>query len=70
MRSRTLITAITAVISLFALAPSGALAHKHQAFAHKHPSPSGRCIVSMQVAPRQIVAGDPVVIFGRLRCID
>jgi phage protein U len=63
MRSRTLIPAITAVISLFALAPSGA-------FAHKHPSPSGRCIVSIQVAPRQIVAGDPVVIFGRLRCVD
>lgn len=63
MRSRTLIPAIMAVISLFALAPSGA-------FAHKHPSPSGRCIVSMQVAPRQITAGDPVVIFGRLRCVN
>lgn len=63
MRSRTLIPAITAIISLFALTPSGA-------FAHKHPNPSGRCIVSMQVAPRQIVAGDPVVIFGRLRCVN
>jgi hypothetical protein len=63
MRSRTLIPAITAVISLFALTPSGA-------FAHKRPSPNGRCIVSMQVAPRQIVAGDPVVIFGRLRCVN
>jgi hypothetical protein len=63
MRSRTLIPAVTAVISLLALVPSSA-------FARKHPSPSGRCIVSMQVAPRQIVAGDPVVIFGRLRCID
>ncbi|HEY3970167.1 MAG TPA: hypothetical protein VGL79_02105 [Solirubrobacteraceae bacterium] len=63
MRSRTLIPAIAAVISLFALTPSGA-------FAHKHPSPSGRCIVSMQVAPRQIVAGDPLVIFGRLRCFN
>ncbi len=62
MRSRTLIPAITAVISLFSLIPSSALAHKHA-------SPSGRCIVSMQVAPRQIVGGDPVVIFGRLRCI-
>ncbi|HTB50450.1 MAG TPA: hypothetical protein VK701_05685, partial [Solirubrobacteraceae bacterium] len=60
MRSRTLIPAVTAVISLLALVPSSA-------FARKHPSPSGRCIVSMQVAPRQIVAGDPVVIFGRLR---
>jgi hypothetical protein len=63
MRSRMLIPAVMAVISLFALTPSSA-------FAHKHPSPSGRCIVSMQVAPRQIVAGDPVVIFGRLRCIN
>jgi hypothetical protein len=63
MRSRTLIAAITAAVSLFALVPSGA-------FARKHPSPSGRCAVSMQVAPRQIVAGDPVVIFGRLRCVN
>jgi phage protein U len=63
MRSRTLIPAIAAVISLFALVPSSALAHKH-------PNPSGRCIVSMQVAPRQIAAGDPVVIFGRLRCVN
>jgi phage protein U len=63
MRSRMLIPVFTAVISLFALTPSGA-------FAHKHPSPSGRCIVSMQVAPRQIVAGDPVVIFGALRCVN
>ncbi|HEY5194720.1 MAG TPA: hypothetical protein VIJ39_12745 [Solirubrobacteraceae bacterium] len=56
------VPAVMAVISLLALAPSSALARKH-------PSPSGRCIVSMQVAPRQTVAGDPVVIFGRLRCI-
>lgn len=63
MRSRTLIPAVTAVILSFALVPSGA-------FARKHPSPSGRCVVSMQVAPRQIVAGDPVVIFGRLRCVN
>jgi hypothetical protein len=63
MRSRMFIPAITAVMSLFALAPSGA-------FARKHPSPNGRCVVSMQVAPRQIVAGDPVVIFGRLRCVN
>lgn len=63
MRSRTLIPAVTAVISLLALVPSSALARKH-------PSPSGRCVVSMQVAPRQIVAGDPVVIFGRLRCVN
>lgn len=63
MRSRTLIPAVMAVISLSALAPASALARKH-------PSPSGRCVLSMQVAPRQIVAGDPAVIFGRLRCIN
>ena len=63
MRSRTLIPAIVAVISLFALTPS---APSRTSI----PSPSGRCIVSMQVAPRQIVAGDPVVIFGRLRCVN
>lgn len=62
MRSRMLIPALVAVISLLTLAPSAA-------FARKHPSPSGRCIVSMQVAPPQIAAGDPVVIFGRLRCV-
>jgi hypothetical protein len=61
MRSRTLIPALAAATSLLALAPASALAHKH-------PSPSGRCVVSMQVAPHQIAAGDPVVIFGRLRC--
>jgi hypothetical protein len=50
-----------AAIALLMGAPSGA-------WAHKHPSPSGRCRVSMEVAPRQITAGDPVVIFGRLAC--
>jgi hypothetical protein len=62
MRSRMLIPALAAAISLSALAPAGALARKH-------PSPSGRCVVGMQVAPHQIAAGDPVVIFGRLRCV-
>jgi hypothetical protein len=63
MRSRMLTPAVTVVISLLVLVPSSA-------FAHKHPSPSGRCAISMQVAPRQITAGDPVVIFGRLRCVN
>ncbi|HEY7961241.1 MAG TPA: hypothetical protein VID29_04885 [Solirubrobacteraceae bacterium] len=43
------------------LIPAGALALKH-------PSPRGRCRVSIEVAPREITAGDPVVIFGRLTC--
>lgn len=63
MRSRKLIPAITAVISLLVLVPSSA-------FARKHPSPNGRCAINMNVAPRPIVAGDQVVIFGRLRCVN
>jgi hypothetical protein len=64
MRSRMLIPAVMVVISLLSvLVPSSA-------FARKHSSPGGRCILSMQVAPRQIVAGDPLVIFGRLRCVN
>jgi hypothetical protein len=50
-----------AAIALMMGAPVGASAHKH-------PSPGGRCRVSIEVAPRQITAGDPVVIFGRLAC--
>lgn len=63
MRSRKFIPAVTAVISLLALVPSSALAHKHR-------SPNGRCAIDINVAPRQIVAGDPVVVFGRLRCAN
>ena len=62
MRSRTTIPAILAVISLLALAPASALAHKH-------PSPSGRCGISLQ-APARIAAGEEVLIFGRLRCVN
>jgi hypothetical protein len=61
MRSRKLIPAVAAVISLLAIAPSSALARKHRGH-------GGRCAVSINVVPRQIVAGEPVVIFGRLRC--
>jgi hypothetical protein len=62
MRSRRLVPAITAVILLLGLAPSSA-------FARKHPSPNGRCAININIAPPRIVAGDPVVIFGRLRCV-
>ncbi|HEV3320144.1 MAG TPA: hypothetical protein VG053_10550 [Solirubrobacteraceae bacterium] len=61
MRSFRLAPAIVAVVSLLALAPAGAAARKH-------PSPGGRCAVNLNVAPRQITAGDSVVAFGRLRC--
>ncbi len=61
MRSVRLVPAIVAAASLLALAPAGASAHKHS-------NPSGRCSVNLNVAPRQITAGDPVVAFGRLDC--
>jgi hypothetical protein len=63
MRSRKLVPAVVAVISLFVLAPSSA-------FAHKHRNLSGRCALNMNVAPRQIVAGDQAIVFGRLRCAN
>ncbi|MGA9315425.1 MAG: hypothetical protein WBV77_12445 [Solirubrobacteraceae bacterium] len=62
MRLRKLARAASAGVALLALASPAA------ASAHKHPSPSGRCAVSLNVAPRQITAGDPIVAFGRLRC--
>ena len=62
MRSIKLVPGIAAAAAmLLALTPAGALAHKHS-------SPSGRCEVNINVAPRQITAGDSVVVFGRLRC--
>lgn len=53
--------AVVAATSLLALAPAGAQARKHS-------NPSGRCAININVAPRRITAGDPVVIFGRLQC--
>lgn len=65
MRSSRLAPAIVAAAAVLALAPTGASARRHP---HKHPSPSGRCAVNLNVAPRQITAGEPVLAFGRLRC--
>ncbi|HEX4837178.1 MAG TPA: hypothetical protein VFV03_01435 [Solirubrobacteraceae bacterium] len=62
MRSLRFVPAVTAVISLV-LVPSSALARRH-------PSPNGRCAINIHVVPREIVAGDQVVIFGRLRCVN
>jgi hypothetical protein len=61
MRSFRLVPAIVAAASLLAPTVAGARPHKHS-------NPSGRCNVSLNVAPRQITAGDPVVAFGRLDC--
>jgi hypothetical protein len=60
MRFRNLVPAVVAATSLLALAPA--------ASALKHPSPSGRCNVNINVAPHRITAGQSVVVFGRLRC--
>jgi hypothetical protein len=60
MRSRKVVSAMVAMAALF-IAPAGASAFKH-------PSPSGRCRISINVAPPEITAGDPVVIFGQLHC--
>ncbi len=61
MRLRRLALAMAAAVAPIALAPPGALAFKH-------PSPSGRCRIDINVAPRVITAGDPIVIWGQLAC--
>ncbi|HEY2537404.1 MAG TPA: hypothetical protein VGI24_10535 [Solirubrobacteraceae bacterium] len=61
MRSSRLVPAIVAAASLLAPTIAGARPHKHS-------NPSGRCNVALNVAPRQITAGDSVLAFGRLRC--
>ena len=61
MRSFRLVPAIVAAASLLAPTAAGARPHKHS-------NPSGRCNVSLNVAPRQITAGDSIVAFGRLNC--
>jgi len=63
MRSPKLVLLVPTIVSLAVLVPSSASARKH-------PSHNGRCAVNINVAPRQTVAGDPVVIFGRLRCAN
>jgi hypothetical protein len=62
MRLRKLAQAASAATALLALVVPAA------ASAHKHPSPSGRCAVNLNVAPREITAGDPVLAYGRLIC--
>ncbi len=61
MRLRRLTLALAAVIAPVALAPPGASAFKH-------PSPNGRCRIDINVAPRVITAGDPIVVWGQLAC--
>jgi hypothetical protein len=61
MRCRGVASACAVAVSSLALLTTGASAFKH-------PSPTGRCRIGIEVVPRQIAAGDPVVIFGRLAC--
>lgn len=63
MRLRNLVLALVAASSLPAMAPAGA-------WAQKHPSPHGRCGVSINVVPRLIESGESVSAFGRLRCAN
>jgi hypothetical protein len=51
---------ISAACALILIAPSAALAHPHR-FHHF-------CKIGMQVAPHHITAGEPILVFGRLRC--
>ena len=61
MRSMKLVLTLATTVTTLALAATGASAAKHS-------NPSGRCSVNINAAPRQITAGDAVVVFGRLRC--
>jgi hypothetical protein len=51
-----------------AVATSSLAVLKTGASGFRHPNPNGRCRVSIDVVPRQITAGEPVTIFGRLLC--
>jgi hypothetical protein len=70
MRLRNQILALTGVSAVRALAVTGAILALAPAGASalEHPSPNGRCRVSLDVAPRHIAAGDPVTAYGRLVC--
>jgi hypothetical protein len=57
------------VVSVWAVAALSLGLFATGASAFKHPSPAGRCRVSIEVIPHpRITAGEPVVIFGRLVC--
>jgi len=60
-----MIPVIVVATALLMLAPAAeARPGRHIFF----PGFPGRCRISIEVAPRQITAGDPVTIFGRLSC--
>lgn len=51
---------ISTALALALMAPAAAFAHRHRF--------RGSCRIGMQVAPHHTTAGEPIVIFGRLRC--
>ncbi len=61
-----LVVCVATAATLFSPAIAGAWTVGRAAT--KHPSPNRRCEVNINVAPRQIDAGDSLVVFGRLRC--
>jgi len=65
MRSARLVPTLAVAAGLLSPAPA-AWANGREAV--KHPSPNGRCSININAAPRQITAGDTVVVFGQLRC--
>jgi hypothetical protein len=58
MRSPKIVLAMAATVASLMLAPAAAPAAR----------PFGHCRININVAPREITAGDPVTIFGRLVC--
>jgi hypothetical protein len=65
MRLKRLLTLACAIVIASTASSLALLTTGASAFSHPGP---GRCRVSIQVVPRQITAGEPVVIFGRLVC--
>lgn len=62
MRSQKMVLAIAVAMALLTLAPTADARPARRFF---FPD---RCRVGIEVAPRQISAGDPVTIFGKLTC--
>lgn len=54
--------------ALMSAALYGTLIASPVALAHRDLFHRGRCRIGIQVAPQQITAGEPIVVFGRLRC--
>lgn len=61
MRFRGITPALAALMGALAIAPSSASAFRH-------PSPLGRCRLSIKLAPKVITAGDWITIWGQLSC--